>query len=1117
MSAINEGSILGGYRLLHRIGRGGVGTVWLAEHEVMGARVALKVLNGGATGNMRERFMREARAAFLLQHPNIVRVLHADITADGDAWMVMDLVDGPSLRAHVPDAGLEMADALVLLRGICAGVGFAHSQGVLHRDIKPENILVDRHTGTARIADFGLTRLMHSESDLTHTGGVLGTPGYMSPEQWESSSSVDARADVWSIGITMWFMLCGTPPYAGLTPPQVLRKIISRDRPSLGELRPDIESPLLRVIEKMIAWNPARRFSSADAVLAALDAVERAKASQFAVPGSPAPPPPLPTVSTTPVPRSPAPGEQDTPRKEKQRGAPPSRRADAAVELPDDAVEVVDDDERALPRRPATAMLYRINDWLMVHIKAASAVCGGVILLLIIAVMLRFGGERAPERVPESNDTDRPLIVMDDRPDTSNRLPEPSPVSNWPAPNATTNGNTPSNASNSNNNRNSSPPPVRPTPPPTNRPGENLPGPSPLQPTPEQIARETKAFADIALQLVRSDRVRALDYANRAIDRGGHLPYGYFARATVYLEMSNFQRAESDASQALMYGDNSAGCRVLRGQARLYRGAEHLADAQADFEAATRLDNRMADAWGFLGLTLAVSKKWDAAIDPLDRAVRLGGGWRFWRARVHAQLGHRKEAIADFSEVIDSSTARLERARLYLQLGQTQQAEDDARTWLESTPDSAEANSLLAVVQARAGDFAAAGRYMAEAIRLAAGDAKVVDVIAADRAEVDELRRKIDEPVGDPPMSEAEFAKLIQRSRLTNQHMVELIEAWCHPGCPREWRPEIARVLGAQPDGKKLQTVLRAALKSMSLDDACKVCRLMAAIGGDDAASVLDDALDSGQQRLRLAAINALGEVGNPAALGQLCRLWSKRKPGEREYEAAAQQLQAHPRRIDIAAVKEYVVPAMADEDRHDLARHIASIAIGLPEDVPTATLVGYWADLERTWRAHDVKVTPGGTPIGDSIQCTPTGLPRGPNQLLLSDQHAEARFSMPAEWGQVEHRAIIRFQAIRGDLVVQYTTDKVHCTMRTADGQAVFKTRSEVTSLPLTDGWNTFVVHAWLEGDGRRLISLEFNGRRVFGDGAFGFDGTLEALRVELPDGGIAVVGQWELLRGNR
>jgi serine/threonine protein kinase len=266
--------LLGGkYRVLGPLGSGGMGQVYLCEHQVMRRRVAVKVLpDRPARPAALERFRREARAVAQLDHPNIVGGHDID-QEDKMHFLVMEYVDGSTLHTIVNRRGpLDPLRAAHYVRQAALGLQHAHQAGLVHRDIKPSNLILDR-TGTVKVLDLGLARFLHEQSDdLSRVQGerVLGTLEYMAPEQALSSHGADIRADIYGLGATFYFLLAGHGPfrnnvsYAQLVSPQG-----ERPRP-IRELRPDVPPDLAAVLERMMAWEPAERYQSPAEVAAAL-------------------------------------------------------------------------------------------------------------------------------------------------------------------------------------------------------------------------------------------------------------------------------------------------------------------------------------------------------------------------------------------------------------------------------------------------------------------------------------------------------------------------------------------------------------------------------------------------------------------------------------------------------------------------------------------------------------------------------------------------------------------------------------------------------------------------------------------------------------------------------
>lgn len=255
-------------------------SVYLAEHIVMRRRCAIKVLPQKRVSDTSYlgRFHREAQAVASLDHPNIVRAYDVDHQADRDTdihFLVMEFVDGQSLQELVLKSGqVPFADAADYIRQAALGLSHAHGAGLVHRDIKPGNLLVD-HTGVVKVLDLGLARFFSDTGDdaltIQHDEKVLGTADYLAPEQALDSHSVDARADIYSLGCTLYFLLTGSPPFTEGTLAQRLMAHQTKQPPSIESKRPDVPVELAAIVRKMMAKSPGDRPASAMAVAETLE------------------------------------------------------------------------------------------------------------------------------------------------------------------------------------------------------------------------------------------------------------------------------------------------------------------------------------------------------------------------------------------------------------------------------------------------------------------------------------------------------------------------------------------------------------------------------------------------------------------------------------------------------------------------------------------------------------------------------------------------------------------------------------------------------------------------------------------------------------------------------
>lgn len=273
------GSVLGGkYRILRRIGSGGIGAVYSAEHVALGHRVAVKLLRGQAAADAAEvaRLRREAQVQVSIEHPNVVRTLDLDQTADGSIYVVMELLRGRSLAERLREGPLSAGQTVEIARAVCRALSVAHELGVVHRDLKPGNVFLCED-GSYKVLDFGMSKFAQAES-LTQEGYTLGTPEYMSPEQC-IGASLDPRSDLYALGVLMYEMLTGEIPIQSRNRRDLL-ELHQREVPQrIRDRRPDLMiSPQLdQVVLGCLAKRASQRPASAAALeelLAAIPAAE---------------------------------------------------------------------------------------------------------------------------------------------------------------------------------------------------------------------------------------------------------------------------------------------------------------------------------------------------------------------------------------------------------------------------------------------------------------------------------------------------------------------------------------------------------------------------------------------------------------------------------------------------------------------------------------------------------------------------------------------------------------------------------------------------------------------------------------------------------------------------
>jgi tRNA A-37 threonylcarbamoyl transferase component Bud32 len=260
---------IGEFKLLRKLGQGGMAAVWLAEQTSLHRNVALKLLRPDlmADPTYVKRFQTEAKAAAGLNHPNIVQVYVIGEDA-GKHFIAQEYVQGSTLKAHLQKRGpLDLNLALHVMRQVAGALQTAGERGIVHRDIKPENIMLTKK-GEAKVADFGLAQLTlgGEKLNLTQEGVTMGTPLYMSPEQ-VNGKKLDARSDIYSFGVTCYHMLAGRPPFQGETAIAVAVQHLQNEPKPLKELRPDLPQPVCDLVHRMMAKQPEQRYPDAATVL----------------------------------------------------------------------------------------------------------------------------------------------------------------------------------------------------------------------------------------------------------------------------------------------------------------------------------------------------------------------------------------------------------------------------------------------------------------------------------------------------------------------------------------------------------------------------------------------------------------------------------------------------------------------------------------------------------------------------------------------------------------------------------------------------------------------------------------------------------------------------------
>ncbi len=276
-----EGTAIGPYRIVRKIGEGGMGAVYLAHHALLGRPAAIKMLLP-ALSSQREvvdRFFNEARATTAVSDPGIVQVFDFGFHGDGSAYIVMELLDGESLATRLERGPLALGDALRITRQVAGSLAAAHARGIVHRDLKPDNLFIVRD-GEAqggerpKILDFGIAKLTNDASDRsrTRTGTVMGTPIYMSPEQCRGAGIVDHRADIYSLGCVLYHLITGRPPFDLEGMGEIISAHLREPPRAPSAWIPGIPRAVDDLVLRCLAKAPDERFASMGELQAACEA-----------------------------------------------------------------------------------------------------------------------------------------------------------------------------------------------------------------------------------------------------------------------------------------------------------------------------------------------------------------------------------------------------------------------------------------------------------------------------------------------------------------------------------------------------------------------------------------------------------------------------------------------------------------------------------------------------------------------------------------------------------------------------------------------------------------------------------------------------------------------------
>jgi eukaryotic-like serine/threonine-protein kinase len=277
-----EGTIIGQYRIVRKIGAGGMGAVYLAEHTLVGRRAAIKVLlpELSLRRGIVTRFFNEARAMTAIPDPGIVQMFDVGFHTDGSAYIVMELLEGETLERRRKRLGrLHLVDALRITRQVAGSLATAHERGVIHRDLKPDNIFMVRDGEAVggerpKVLDFGIAKLSgDDERERTMTGAMMGTPVYMSPEQCRGAGHVDHRSDIYSLGCVLFYLVTGQPPFDRHGIGELISAHMNEEPPQPSQLHDALPDALDELVLRCLAKQPDARFQTMLELQAACDAM----------------------------------------------------------------------------------------------------------------------------------------------------------------------------------------------------------------------------------------------------------------------------------------------------------------------------------------------------------------------------------------------------------------------------------------------------------------------------------------------------------------------------------------------------------------------------------------------------------------------------------------------------------------------------------------------------------------------------------------------------------------------------------------------------------------------------------------------------------------------------
>ncbi len=365
------GENVGPYRVIAQLGSGGMATVYKAYHAALDRHVAIKVMHAAfkEDPNFLARFQREARIVARLEHPHIVPIYDYS-EHEGQPYLVMRFIEGDTLKARLQTGPMTIAQVIDISRPVCQALAYAHDQGVLHRDIKPSNVLLAAQGGVF-LTDFGLAKIAQAVESTLSQDAMIGTPQYISPEQAQGNANLDARTDIYSLGVVLYELLVGRVPFQADTPYAVIHDHIYSPLPLPRCLRPDLPEPFERVLLKSLAKERDDRYTTADDMLAALD---KALIDAASTPTGQVKPPPCDE------PELPVPSQAEA-----GRLSAPVAQAAPGASVSASATRIAPTTKAALPQAPAAPKkATRWKVWIPLGAVALLAIC-------VVAAIANFG------------------------------------------------------------------------------------------------------------------------------------------------------------------------------------------------------------------------------------------------------------------------------------------------------------------------------------------------------------------------------------------------------------------------------------------------------------------------------------------------------------------------------------------------------------------------------------------------------------------------------------------------------------------------------------------------------------------------------------------------------